>query len=262
MSESYEIDPWMPTIVPEVTTSSMQVSAPRPYIPEGTGYKYLRSRPGVKNIMKTLDASDRLDYDQFKQFRRPASRGFNSWKNDPLDLFMDDMWKDMLMQHHKYTNTAASVHPGDADADMPRRTMVIPERGADPDAIKIRRHEMGHLMDPKLKDRSTTGSELRARIAEEKSIRKGFNNWNEAKADYWARDIDRGNYDKARQVLKEDKYKTQPVRKILNKIPSKPGMMTGRLPTPRGMLGFGAGMLNFGPLQNTPNYMGSEDDQI
>lgn len=297
-TDDYEIEPWQirgigvspgaPTGVP-----GKQFSIPRPYIPYGTGYNALRSRPGVAELKKQLSGVGRTEYTPRTVVGRQVASDYTMVKppKDFLNLnadgspigeaharrvleneFRNNLDKKFNLNYkHKVgveqyvpaakefgtkrglysPGTHSIIYPHDDPGNTKRHELqhAIQQRrmtGGKP--TKIVRGPTWDVPHMKLfeagKTMSTNAKEIEANIVQNKSIRKGYERFAEGQKYY--------------DTPEEQKNKIRKTSKILNSIPGKPGMMTGRLPSLRGIGGGVIDMFMEGPeLQKAkydPNY--------
>lgn len=88
LEDEYEIEPFMPGISPvgKVTPPTKTVNIPTPYVPYGTGYKYLRSKPGYKKVNDALRNQIIAEYGAGLPVENEAGRGVRS-QLQLMDIF-------------------------------------------------------------------------------------------------------------------------------------------------------------------------------
>ena len=258
--EDYEVEPNLPGISPTGKTVPAFVEV-SPYIPEGSGYKALRKKPGFSKVHDKVAKNTNIaeygpEYYRSAEYKRlsqdPGSK--------PYSLDTVNMLKEK-------TGVKGYYDPSSNTTLVPKRTNLNNDL-SNTDSVATRRHEFTHRMQPK--KGTMLGKELDANIAQTKSIRKGLDKTANAYSDYLldrasnqlasgespkkvAADLERGKV--ANTVL-------QKVNSAAKKIPTKPGMMTGKVPTFRGLGGGMLDMFFFPALNDVTGQSGQSYDPL
>jgi hypothetical protein len=80
LEDGYEVEPFMPGISPvgKATPPTKTVNIPTPYVPYGTGYKYLRSKPGFRKVNNAVRNQIIAEYGLGKPVETERGQGFRS----------------------------------------------------------------------------------------------------------------------------------------------------------------------------------------
>lgn len=262
MEDGYEIEPFMPGISPigKGTPAMKGFSVARPYIPDGTGYNMLRSKPGVSALRKNLEGMGRISYDEMKSGER-----LYKVEKPPSNYL-----KNHITGTDSHRNAVKAFDKNIRGSDSygwynPKQDTVVLKNDAHKPSIA--RHEVAHALQDRQKGyfrptkHTVTGEELDARIVQHKGIRKGMKDWAKDSPSYteYYKNRDLPGAGKAREVAAKG------MGKAAELVPNKPGNFTGRVPTFRGM---GSGLVDMfmeGPelqkAKTDPLYGMGEDER-